>query len=150
MRYRETGAVHMDFHRALNGTIGHLRRVHGQAFLDEVLRRTARDVYRAIREDLQRGNAEHLVAHWSYFFEREQGDFTIERDNDVIRLVVRRCPAVDYLRRRGLDVDPAFCRQTLVINEALAEGSPFEITTEVQGDGQCVQMIRRRATRDSE
>ena len=55
MRYRETGQVHMDFHRTLNGTIAYLRETYGVAFLDEVLRRTARDVYRSIRDDLERG-----------------------------------------------------------------------------------------------
>lgn len=142
MRYRETGEVHMDFHRSLNGTITYLRNTYGQDFVDEVFRRTARDVYRAIHEDLKRGNPEHLVEHWTYFFDREGGEYDLQREGDDIRLVVRRCPAIAYLKTKGHPVDPAFCRGTVVMNEALAEGTPFRITTEVQGDGRCVQTIR--------
>ena len=44
MRYKETGEVHMDFHRTTNGTIAYLRKTYGEKFLDEVFRRTAQDV----------------------------------------------------------------------------------------------------------
>jgi hypothetical protein len=59
-------------------------------------------------------------------------------------MTVRRCQAVAYLESRGIPIDPAFCRQTTVVNAALAEGSPFEVATEVLGGGRCVQTIRRR------
>ena len=144
MRYRETGQVHLDFHRTLNGTVAYLRRKHGVRFLDQILRRTAHAVYRAIRRDLRRGDPEQLVEHWAYFFGREGGAFRIDREDGEIRLTVRRCPAIAYLRKRGIAVDPAFCRQTVVVNAALAEGTPFEITTDVRGGGRCVQTIRRR------
>jgi hypothetical protein len=143
MRYKDTGEVHMDFHRTTNGTIAYLRKNYGREFLDDTFRRTARDVYRSIREDLLRGDPEQLVEHWSYYFDREGGDYTIERLEGEIRMTVRRCPAVAYLMKRGTPVDPDFCRQTVVINEALAEGSPFEVRTEVLGGGRCVQTIRR-------
>lgn len=145
MRYRETGPVHLDFHRITNATIAYLRETSGQAFLDEVFRQTARRVYRAIREDLQRGDPEHLVEHWTYFLDREGGDYRLARTGDEIRLTVHRCPAVAWLQERGIAVDPAFCRQTQVINATLAEGSPFAVTTEVLGDGRCVQTLRRTA-----
>jgi hypothetical protein len=127
MRYQETGEVHLDFHRTMNGTIAYLRKTHGEAFLDEVLRRTAWDVYRSIYDDLKRGDPEQLV----------------ERKDGEIRMTVKRCPAIAYLQERGIEIDPAFCRQTVVVNAALAEGTPFEIDTDVLGGGQCVQTIVR-------
>ena len=144
MRYRETGRLHLDFHRTMNGTIAYIRTRYGRDFLDEIFRRTARGVYRSIREDLLRGDPGQLVEHWEYFFRREGGDFTIGRVGEEIRLTVRRCPAVAYLESRGIRIAPEFCRQTIVVNDALAEGSPFEVITEVQGGGRCVQTIRRR------
>jgi len=101
-------------------------------------------VYRSIRADLKRGDPSQLLAHWAHFFRREHARFRIDRRRGVIRLTVHRCPAVAYLRRHGLKVDPAFCRQTVTVNAALAEGTPFEITTAVLGGGRCVQTIRRR------
>jgi predicted ArsR family transcriptional regulator len=134
----------MDFHRTTNGTIAWLREHYGRDFLDETFRRFARDVYRHLREQLAQGETEALVDHWTYFLDREGGDYTLERAGATVTLTVHRCPAVSYLRGRGIDVDPDFCRQTLVVNETLAEGTPFTITTEVIGDGRCVQTLSRR------
>lgn len=143
MRYRETGQVHMDFHRTTNGTITYLRQKYGQEFVDDVFRRTARDVYRAIRDDLKRGHPEHLLEHWTYFFDREGGEYEVEREGGEIRFMVKRCPAIAYLQDKGVEIDPKFCRGTVVLNEALGEDTPFEVTTDVQGGGKCVQTIRR-------
>jgi predicted ArsR family transcriptional regulator len=144
MRYRETGEVHLDFHRTTNGTIAYLRERYGRAVLDETFRRTAQEVYRAIHDDLKRGDPEHLVEHVTYYMAREGGACRVEREEGVIRLIVERCPAIAYLQRKGHAIDPEFCRQTVVMNEAWSEGTPFLITTEVLGDGKCVQTIRRR------
>lgn len=144
MRYRETGEVHLDFHRSINGTFSHLRKTYGQDLLDDTFRAMARDVYRAIHDDLKKGDAEHLVEHWTYYFDRENGQYTLERKDGDIRFIVHRCPAIAYLQSRGIEINRDFCRQTVVVNDTLAEGTPFEITTEVLGDGKCVQTIRRR------
>ena len=144
MRYKDTGEVHRDFHRGLNGTIAYLRERHGDAFLDDLFRRMGRDVYRSIREDLERGEPRQLVEHWTWYFDREGGEYTLARTAEETRFEVRRCPAIAYLEDRGVEVDPAFCRQTVVVNEAMAEGTPFEITTEVLGGGRCVQTLRKR------
>lgn len=146
MRYQETGEVHMDFHRTTNGTIAYVRNKYGRDFLDETFRMTARDVYRSIHDDLKRGDTSQLVKHWTYFMEREGGEFTLEEGDDEIRMTVERCPAIAYLQERGIDIDPDFCRQTVVVNQTLGEETPFEISTEVLGDGKCVQTIRRRST----
>jgi len=144
MRYHETGDVHLDFHRSMNGTIAYLRERYGIEMLDELLRRTAREVYRSIRDDLMAGNPEHLLEHWTYFLTREGGEFTVDRSDNEIRVTVDRCPAADYLLKREIPLDPAFRRQTTVLNEALGEGTPFEVTTEVIDDLRYVQTIRRR------
>jgi hypothetical protein len=144
VRYRETGNVHLDFHRTMNGTITYLRQRYGVELLDEILRRTARAVYLAIRADLLAGNPEHLLEHWTYFLTREGGEFTVERTATEIRVTVHRCPAAGYLRDRGIPPDPAFRRQTTVLNEALGEGTPFEVTTEVIDELRYIQTIRKR------
>lgn len=144
LRYQETGAVHLDFHRTTNGTIAYLRKHYGLRFLDGVFERTARDVYRSIRRDLKRGDPKQLLKHWTYFFDREKGRYKIDRKGDTVRMTVRRCPAIAYLKKRGIKIDPAFCRQTVVINRALAKGTPFDIVTDVLGDGRCVQTLGRR------
>ena len=76
-------------------------------------------------------------------FDGEGGEYKLERDGDAIRFRVESCPAIAYLKEKGYEIDPSFCRGTVVLNRALAEDTPFEITTEVLGDGQCVQTIRK-------
>ena len=144
MRYRETGQVHMDFHRTTNGTIAYLRKTYGNDFLDETFRRTARDVYRSIHEALQQGDVSQLAQHWTYFFDREGGEYELAQDGDDVTFTVSRCPAIAYLREKGVEIDEAFCRQTVVANAALAEGTPFSVETDVRGNGQCVQTVRSR------
>ena len=41
-------------------------------------------------------------------------------------------------------VSPNFCDQTIKTNEAIAEGTPYEIKTEILGEASCKQTIRRR------
>ena len=144
LRYHESGPLHRDFHRTTNGTIAYLRKTYGIRMLDAIFRRFAHDVYRSLHDNLKRGDPEPLVRHWRHFMRREKGRFAIRRAHGAITMTVQVCPAIAYLQSRGLDIDPAFCRQTIAVNEALAEGSPFEITTDVLGEGRCVQTIRRR------
>lgn len=144
MRYRETGEVHLDFYRTLNGTIAYLRERYGAEFVDSVVRRTARDVYREIRSDLQAGNPEHLVEHWTYFLEREGGEFSVERTENEIAVHVHRCPAAAYLHDRGIPLDAEFRRQTIVLNDAICDETPFEVTTKITDDLRYSQTIRRR------
>ena len=143
MRYRETGNLHLEFHRSLNNTLMYLRTRYGQEFVDGLFHKMAKDVYRSIREDLLKGDPTQLVEHWSYFFNREGAKITIDRDGDTIRMAVDRCPAVQTVMEHER-VDPALCRGTKILNDALAEDSPFLIDTEVLGNGRCIQTIRRR------
>lgn len=144
MRYHETGDVHLDFHRTMNGTIAYLRERYGVEFLDEILRRTAHDVYRDIRSDLLAGDPEQLIEHWTYYLEREGGEFSVERTDTEIQVKVLRCPAAAYLLERGIPLDPAFRRQTTVLNEALCEDTPYEVTTEIVDEVSYIQTIRKR------
>jgi len=143
MRYREIGQVHMDFHRTTNGTIRYLRETYGVAFLDEIFRRTAHDVYKSIHEDLKAGDPQQLIEHWTYYMDREGGEYSIERNEDTITMTVTKCPADAYLKDKGVEIDEAFRQQTSVLNAALSEGTPFEITTDDQGGGRYTQTIRR-------
>jgi hypothetical protein len=144
MRYRDTGNLHLDFHRMTNGTITYLRERYGVAFLDEVIRRTARDVYQSLRADLLAGNPEPLIEHWTYYLEREGGDFSVERKDGEVRVNVHRCPAAGYLRECGLIPDPAFRRQTTVLLDALCEGTPFNVSTEVHDELRYTLTLHRR------
>jgi len=144
LRYQETGNIHLDFHGAVNTTIDFVVERFGLEVLDEIFERVGKDVYADIRAHLMAGNAEELVRHWRYFFERERADFGIEANDEEIVLIVHRCPAYQHAKKIAPKVSAHFCDQTIKVNQAMAEGTPFAIDTEITGEGSCRQVIRKR------
>ena len=112
--------------------------------LEEIFRRTAQRVYRDMYERLKEGDTEALAEHWEYYLQREGGEYTITREKGQTTLTISRCPAIAYLREHGFVPDEAFCKTTRMLNEGFSEGTPFRITTEILGDGKCIQTIRER------
>ena len=144
LRYREEGNVHLDFHGATNTTIQFIVDTFGVGALDEIFAKVGKDVYASIRADLMAGDPGQLVRHWRHFFEREGAEYDIAVDNEAIVLTVRRCTAWHHVHKLVGSVSEHFCDQTSRVNEAMAEGTPFSIATEITGPGACRQTIRRR------
>ncbi|MCX5494740.1 hypothetical protein OSH11_08505 [Kaistia dalseonensis] len=145
LRYQEGGNVHLDFHGAINTTIDFIVERFGVAAMDAIFASVGRDVYAGIRRDLLAGDTRQLVAHWRHFFDREGADYDIDIGEDAIVLTVRRCPAWHHVQSLVGRVSPHFCDQTIRTNEAMAEGSPYAVDTEITGPGACRQIIRRRS-----
>ena len=144
MRYKDTGEVHKDFHLAMNTSISYILKVYGVDVLRRVFKRTAQNVYREVYESLRAGNARPLCEHIEYYFSREGGEYKRSDSGDETVFTVSRCPAVEHLVSRGYPWTDEFCLQTKLLNEGWAEGTHFDITTEVTGEGSCVQIIRRK------
>ena len=144
LRYHETGNIHLDFHGATNTTIDFIVANYGVAVLHEIFEKVGKNVYADIRAHLIAGDAQELVRHWRHFFERENADFDIAVEDDEIVLTVHRCPAYAHVQKIAPSVSPWFCDQTVKTNEAMAEGSPFEVATEITGPGTCRQIIQKR------
>jgi len=142
LRYRETGELHKDFHGSMNAAVEYVGSRYGRDGLREVFRNTAQKVYRSINEKLKAGDWSELLEHWNYFMAREGADFSIVVTETEAVLTVRRCPAVAHLRDLGMAPSAFFCDQTVLLNEAWCEGTPFEAVTETTGEGSCVQRIR--------
>ena len=145
LRYAEEGEVHLDFHGATNTTIEFIIARYGADAMDAIFKKVGKDVYRSIHEDLVAGDSAQLVAHWRHFFEREDCDYDIAVGADEIVLTVKRCTAWHNVAKLVGTPSPHFCDQTSRTNEALVEGSPFVLDTEITGPGSCRQVLRRRA-----
>lgn len=143
LRYQETGELHKDFHAAMNTTMEYVGRRYGRDALRKLFRTTAHQVYRSIYEKMQVGDLGELVEHWRYFMDREGAEYSLEESNDMVVMKVRQCPAVAHLKKLGLQPSEFFCDQTILLNEAWCEGTPFEAVTEITGEGSCVQRIKR-------
>lgn len=145
LRYQEEGNVHLDFHGAVNTTIDFIVERYGVEVLHQIFEKMGKDVYVDIRQHMLDGDANELVKHWRYFFDRESADYDIAVGEEEIVLTVRRCTAYHHVAKIAPSVSAHFCDQTIKVNEAIAEGSPYRIDTEITGPGACRQVIRRRA-----
>ena len=144
LRYRSTGELHKDFHRLTCNTLHYLRDNFGDEAVKEVLTDTAKGVYRTMYEKLCAGDASELIEFWSYYLQREQGEFSIEELDDEIRLTVHNCPMLRHLVKNGGIPDEIVCKATAIFNEALCENSPFVSTVEKTGEFSCVQVLKKR------
>ena len=144
LRYRSTGEVHKDFHGLTCATLHYLIDNYGEDALIEVLTSTAQKVYKTIHEGLKQGNPDELVEFWEYYFSREQGEFSVEKTAEEIRLIVKSCPALRHLVALEQQPDPILCRGTEIFNNALAANSPYTLCTEKTGEFSCVQTLKKR------
>jgi len=145
MRYTDTGEVHKDFHLATNETIDFILSEYGMNFLTELFRRTSQNVYRDIYINLKNGDFRPLIEHWSYYYTREDGLFTISEQDGETVFHVTDCPAVRYLKEEGVQITDDFYLQILLMNKGWSEDTPFEIDTEIIGEGEYIMTIRRNS-----
>ena len=146
LRYACKGELHKDFHASILDGIDYLADNYGEAAAKDVLKSTAQKVYRTMHEKLVRGDSSELVEWWRYYMDREQADYSLkEKDDGQVVLAVSRCPALAHLEKRGIPGGRRVCRATHELNDALCEGSPFEIALEDVGECGCCQILRRKA-----
>ena len=144
LRYNDGGNVHMDFHDATNTTIDFIIDKYGIDTMNDIFKKVGNDVYKDIKDHIKKGNIKMLAKHWQHFFDREGADYSISVKEDEIILTVKKCTAYEHVRKLVGIVSPHFCDQTIKTNEAIAEGTPYKITTEILGEGSCKQIIRKR------
>lgn len=145
MRYKDSGNTHLDFHGATNTTIDYIVDNYGVDALHDILFKTGHDVYKSIRENLSKGNSDELLEHWRYYFDREEGDYTIEQHGDDVVFTVHDCPAVRHIKKLGLTLSAHFCDQTDYVNKGMCEGTPYTIDTKITGEGSCIQTLKRNS-----
>ena len=144
LRYCSKGEVHKDFHGLTCATLHYLIDNYGKEAMIQVLRETAQKVYKSIHEGLKNEKPDELVEFWTYYLEREGGVFSLEKTEEEIRLAVKDCPALRHLVKLEQEPDPILCEGTEIFNNALTEGSPYELTTERTGEFSCVQTLKKR------
>lgn len=145
MQYRCTGEVHRDFHASVLDGVNYLIDNFGEEAAKRVLRRTATEVYRTMHEGLRHGDKTELLEWWRYYLDREGGKYRLEETPEGAILTVENCPAQAHLAKRGISGGKRTCWATMILNDALCEGSPYEIVLEETGDASCRQILRRKS-----
>ena len=145
LRYACKGELHKDFHASILDGVNYLIDNYGESAAREVLSATAQQVYRTMHEKLARGDSSELIEWWLYYMDREQADYVLEeREKGGAVLDIARCPALAHLEKRGVPGGRRVCWATRILNEALCEGTPFEIVLDAEKGKGCRQILRRR------
>jgi len=144
MRYKEEGEIHKDFHLAVNTTINWVLSSYGIDFLAELFRRTAQDVYAAIYQKLKNGDASEFIEHMEYFLSREGGEFYLDENDSGVILHIIKCPAACHIKDKYGKVPEAFHLQTVLLNNAWSQNTPFIISTDILGECECQIRVARR------
>ena len=149
LRYQDNNELHRDFHGTTNTTLNYIAEHFGVEALKGILRKTGHDVYKSIREKLERGDASELVEHLNWFFFREQGKYRLTVNGDEIVFEVLECPAIRHLRKLGETPSPYVCLQTSEVNAGMCEGTPWISEVKVLGEGRCIQTFHKDACHDT-
>jgi len=143
LRYRFGGELHRDFHASILDGYNYVKDTYGEEAVREVMGNFARGVHRSMHEKLAKGDSSELVEFWRYYIGREGGDFSVEKTADGgAVLTVRKCPALEYLEKRGVAGGEGLCAATRLFNEELAKGTPFVIETTCDGKS-CRQTLKK-------
>lgn len=147
LRYQEDNELHRDFHGTTNTTLNYIAEHYGVDALKEILRKTGHDVYKSIREKLEKGNASELIEHLNWFYHREGAPYQLTVKDDEIRFECFECPAQKHLKALGLPISQHSCLQTSEVNAGMCEGTPWESSVEIVAPGHCVQIFRRKESK---
>ncbi len=150
LRYQENNELHRDFHGTTNTTLNYIADHYGVDALKMILRKTGHDVYKSIREKLEKGDASELIEHLNWFFYRERGKYQLTVSENEIVFEVFECPAIRHLRKLGLEPSPHVCLQTSEVNAGMCEGTPWRSDVKLRGEGRCIQTFRKEAGNDPE
>ena len=150
LRYQENNELHRDFHGTTNTTLNYIADHYGVEALKMILRKTGHDVYKSIREKLEKGDASELIEHLNWFFYRERGKYRITVSENEIVFEVFECPAIRHLRKLGLEPSKHVCLQTSEVNAGMCEETPWHSEVRILGEGHCTQTFRKETDHDPE
>ncbi len=149
LRYQENNERHRDFHGTTNTTLDYIAEHYGEDALKTILRKTGHDVYKSIREKLEKGDASELIEHLNWFFYRERGKYQLFVSDNEIIFEVFECPAIRHLNKLGLKPSPYICLQTSEVNAGMCEGTPWHSEVKISGKGHCIQIFRKDISHDT-
>ena len=144
LRYRSVGEVHKDFHGLFCATLHYLIDNYGADSVKTVLKKTAQNVYKTMHESLKKGDPDELIEFWEYYLTRENGKFSVEKNDNEIILTVHDCPALRHLVALGQPNDHILCEGTKIFLSALTEGSDFESDVKSTGGFSCIQCLKKK------
>jgi hypothetical protein len=132
--------LHRDFHGALCYAIKYLDETLGPIATEEYLRQVGKSVFKPLITQLRQEGLAALEKQWNRVFSLEGGEFHMGREGEVLVLRVRRCPAIEHLKRTNQLFTHRFCMSTVVVNRTVCSEAGYSCSCKYEsGAGACIQ-----------
>ena len=132
--------IHKDFHRLLNYGLKYLEENYGQMALKDYLVQVADNVYGGLSKKIKKQGLKVLKKHLRRIFDLEGADYEIRNQGVKLILEVKRCPALDHIKRKRYPVMKRFCECDWVINERICQNAGIEFRIKYdQKNSSCIQ-----------
>lgn len=128
-----------DFYAAVNATFRFILRRAGMAGLHRYWEELGRGYYAPVTERWCVGGLQAVAEYWRAFFQAEPGaEVEVTQEAEEVRVMVKTCPAIHYLRAHEREITPCFCQHCYFVSQAMGAGAGIEVRVQ-GGAGGCVQ-----------
>lgn len=132
-----------DFYAAVNATFRFILRRAGMEGLRRYWAELGRGYYAPVSERWLAGGLQAVAEYWRAFFQAEPGaEVEVTREEEEVRVTVKTCPAIHYLRAHGREITPCFCQHCYFVSEAMGTVAGIEVRVR-GGAGDCVQRFAK-------
>jgi hypothetical protein len=148
--FRSAGTPYVPkfFHAEFNAQIDYLQQQFGDDAVRRYLHQFVRAFHTPLIRDIQARGLVALKEYWEKIYRAEGAPVEFDLTEDELVMRIPACPAVRYMRERGIAPAALFFETARTVNEALVEGTPFAATLlEYDAEtGRSVQQFYRRSS----
>ena len=128
-----------DFYAAVNATFRFILRRTGLEGLHRYWQDLGRGYDAPVTERWRIGGLQAVAEYWRAFFQAEPGaEVEVTHEGQEVRVTVKTCPAIHYLRAQGREIVPCFCQHCYFVSQAMGAGAGIEARV-LGGGGSCEQ-----------
>ena len=117
---------HPDFHSALNIAIDYLEKNHGKSAVKEYLQQFASSYYNPLTESIRKQGLSALKKYLKDLYKKENGDIDIVYSKDAMTVLIKRCPAILHIKKKGGQPAKSFSETTKTVYETILKGTEYE------------------------
>ncbi|MCM8789327.1 MAG: hypothetical protein NC907_06020 [Candidatus Omnitrophica bacterium] len=117
---------HPQFHIAMNMMIDYIEKNFGKEAVRVYLRQFASVYYKPLKEKIEKQGLKALTHYIEELYRKEGGKVKIFCDKNSLKVCVKKCPAVSYIKKKKQRLSRSFFETTRTIYETILEETDFE------------------------
>ena len=117
---------HPDFHIAMNLSLKYVEENFGPDGVKEFLRQFANAYYKPLKEKIKKQGLLPLKKHIEQIYKKEGGKIEISFNKDMLKVFVKKCPAISHIKKNCVPVAKTFSETTKTVYSTLVEGTGYQ------------------------